>query len=415
MTPTSVSRNGFCRSTETGFSLVEVLVALIIGLIATVVMMQVFAVFEGQRRTSTSGSDAIGSGSIALYAIQRDIQQSGWGFNAIQALGCTLTDPGNLLTGGVSIPLNPVTINPPTAILPAGENGSDTLLVVSGTSGMLIEGDQIPSGNAVGIGTLSPVAVRTPNAFAVNDFVVHVPQDRTPGACNLVLRQVTATTAPAGLFFGSVSVSPADGTAILQNDRLFNLGAGPMVRGYAIRKIPATDGVDRLTICDYGTVDCTDVDNWVPVADNIVSLRAQYRREAQNNQMTGVPDTWDQNVVTSGVTTYVKPGLGGDPSACAQMRIRALRLAMVARSSQPERPVKDAANNDVSVWQSPLNWAGSIPNVADGNSSAAAAAVGISVTSPSTTWPKWNDFRYKVFETTIPLRNVTMRGVPDEC
>lgn len=408
-------------TTMAGFSLVEVMVALIIGLIGVVVMFQVFAMFEGQKRSSAAGSDAIGSGSVALYSMQRDIQQSGWGFNAIDALGCTLTDPGNLLTGGVSIPLAPVTINPPDAILPLGEAGSDTLLILAGQNSFVVEGDQITAGNAVGIGSLSPIQVRVPAAFAVDDLVVHVPDTRVSGTCNLVVRRVTGVTLPAGIASGTVSVTPGDGTAILQNDRLFNLGANPLVRGYAVRKFAdstgvRTDGVDQLTICDYRTADCTDHLNWVPIADNIVSLRAQYRREAQNNQMTGVPDTWDQNVVTSGVTTYVKPGLGGVPEACAQMRLRAVRFAMVARSAQPERRVKDAGNNDVPIWQSPLNWVGSVANAADGNSAVAAAAVGISATSPGgASWPQWNDFRYKIFETTVPLRSVTMRGVPDEC
>ena len=98
-----------------------------------------------------------------------------------------------------------------------------------------------------------------------------------------------------------------------------------------------------------------------------------------------------------------------------QMRLRAVRVAMVARSSQPERPNLDATNNPVHVWASSLQWSGSVANVADGNTSSAAAAVGISLTNPSSTWPQWNDFRYKVFETVVPLRNVTMRGVPEEC
>ena len=44
-----------------GFSLVELLVALIIGLLGIVVMMQVFRVFEEQKRTTTGGDDAISS------------------------------------------------------------------------------------------------------------------------------------------------------------------------------------------------------------------------------------------------------------------------------------------------------------------------------------------------------------------
>lgn len=419
--PLSAADGARCRHgwAAAGFSLVEVLIALVIGMIGMVVMLQVFANFEGQKRTSTSGGDSISSGSISLYSLQRDIQQSGWGINAIQMIGCTLTDAGNILLQGVnSIPLVPVTINPPTATLPAGEGGTDTLLVVSGTSNSTIEGDLINGSVAIG-GTVYPV--HTPSAFAVGDYVAAVRADRVVGACSVQVNRVVSTVTNAG-GLGTVTVSTGALAASNVNDRLFNLGAAPLIRGYAIRKMTAAtgvdpNGVDKLTVCDYTTAgtDCTDADNWTPIANSVVSLRAQYRRENQNNAMTGLPDTWDQSFTTSGVTTFVQPGLGGDPAACAQMRVRAVRLAMVARSSQPERPVKDASNNDVPVWQSALTWSGSVTNVADGNSAAAAAAVSISPTSPSATWPMWNDFRYKVFETVVPLRNVTMRGVPEEC
>ena len=49
-----------------GFSLVEIMVALVIGMLGIIVMMQVFAMFEAQKRTTTGGDDAISSGSIAF-------------------------------------------------------------------------------------------------------------------------------------------------------------------------------------------------------------------------------------------------------------------------------------------------------------------------------------------------------------
>ena len=47
----TVPRRGRTR----GLSLVELLVASAIGIIASLAIFQVFAVFEGQKRTSTSG------------------------------------------------------------------------------------------------------------------------------------------------------------------------------------------------------------------------------------------------------------------------------------------------------------------------------------------------------------------------
>lgn len=53
MNPAQVNKS----SRHAGFSLVELMVAVVIGLIGTLVMFQVFAVSEGQKRTTASGGD----------------------------------------------------------------------------------------------------------------------------------------------------------------------------------------------------------------------------------------------------------------------------------------------------------------------------------------------------------------------
>ena len=45
-------------SGQAGFSLVEIMVGLVIGLLATLVILQVFSVYEGQKRTTTGTADA---------------------------------------------------------------------------------------------------------------------------------------------------------------------------------------------------------------------------------------------------------------------------------------------------------------------------------------------------------------------
>ena len=64
---------------QTGFSLIEILVGLVIGLLATLVIMQVFSVFEGQKRTTTGSADAQTNGSIALYSIASELKMAGYG------------------------------------------------------------------------------------------------------------------------------------------------------------------------------------------------------------------------------------------------------------------------------------------------------------------------------------------------
>ena len=54
---------------DNGFSLVEILVGMVIGLFGIIIITQIFALAEGQKRTTTSGSDAQTNGNIALYSI----------------------------------------------------------------------------------------------------------------------------------------------------------------------------------------------------------------------------------------------------------------------------------------------------------------------------------------------------------
>ena len=89
-------------------SLVELLVASAIGIIASLAIFQVFAVFEGQKRTTTSGGEAQTSGTLALYTIERDLRQSGYGFNTPDLVGCALQGwdevAGAALPGSTLVP-----------------------------------------------------------------------------------------------------------------------------------------------------------------------------------------------------------------------------------------------------------------------------------------------------------------------
>lgn len=379
-----------------GFGLAELLVAVVIGMITMVVMMQVFAQFEGQRRTTGSGDDAINSGSVSLYGLQRDMQQAGWGTSAVQVIGCNVT---GLVVGGTAIPFAPVTLNP--AAITGEDANTDVILVVSGSGNGTVEGDLIS--NSPGGGGTS-YAVRTPSAFAANDFVVVGRQSRTAGACTLNATQV------GGVLGNAVTVNAATTNFTTQpNDLLFQLGANPVVRVYAVRN-------RNLTVCNWRVSNCAlaanngDASVWVPIAPNVVSLRAQYGRDTTAAGMDGAVDVWDQTIPTT--ATPISTTASRNLEACAITRIQAVRVALIARSSQPEK----LADSGAHVTPVAPVWAGS-DEVAAGIDATAAAAVVVNVehTSPSVTWPTWQDFRYKVFQTIVPLRNVTSQGVTEEC
>jgi type IV pilus assembly protein PilW len=421
-----------------GFSLVEVMVAMVIALLGILVMTQVFSLFEGQRRTTSGGDDAITAGGIALYGVQRDIQQSGWGISALQLIGCTVTGAWGPASGAagtgptVAIPLAPVTIN--SGLIPAGDPNTDTLLIMSGNSNGTVEGDIIKSVS----GAVPPgFVVTVPVVFAAGDRIVNIPTQIQPTPCAQPLGLVGAIS--------STNVITGDTTTVastVQGPRLFNLGPAPKVIAYAVRN-------GKLTVCDYTTFAnpptntvhcgsaCTAADSpagtiaggscnaaWLPLASDIVSMRAQYGRDTTDGNaanpalsMDGVADVWDQTVATPTTTPPVSASAAANTQpntiSCGLIRVSAIRLVMVARSNQPEK-----APGGVHVTAATPVWAGSDTTTLTSISAAAAAAVAIDLTATrpdTTTWPTWQDFRYKMFETTVPIRNITSLGAVDGC
>jgi type IV pilus assembly protein PilW len=338
------------RPDAQGFTLVEVLVAMVIGMIGMIIMLQVFATAEGQRRATTGTGDAQTSGAMALYDLQRDIRQSGYGFNSLTLLNCSISLPN-----GATLPaLAPVIINPRRAnnslLLPAGDANTDTLLVAYGAAAGSPEGDVILGvfGNSL--------SVHTAANFAAWHWVIAARNQCVPGA-PLLLQQLQ----PGSIRYEekTVTVGAAGGSLSL----LFNLGATPTIHAYAIRG-------GNLTVCDFLANNCSVAGNpaiWVPIASNIVSLRAQYGRDTA--PPNGV-DTWDRTTPAS---------------ACDWVRVSALRLAVVARNSQVERnPITLAAP----TWE--------------GSNQPAPAGAPFNLGARA----DWQNYRYKVFETVVPIRNL---------
>ena len=327
-----------------GFSLVELMVGIVVAMAAVIVVMQVFKVSEGQRRNTTGGDDAATTGAIALSLMQRDLRQAGQGFTTAQLLDCKL----NLGDGRSIGELVPVQINP-TGI-PEGDDNTDVLQVSYGSGWGAPEGALIFS--QPGAATYN---VGAPQAYQVGDRVVATPPSR-PATCVLDLTGLTA--APAGN-----AVAVGFGTAGVSGGTLFNLGRTPRFVFYAVRS-------GRLTVCDMLTQNCNSAsaDNWTEVADNIVSLRAEY---AMDTTLTRdlVADQYSQDLGNS-VFSRV----------CVWSRIVGVHFVLVARSRQAE--------------------ASDVPTAAPTWAASSASAPTIVLDDG------WQRFRYKTFETTVPLRNM---------
>jgi len=371
------------RRFQRGFSLVEIMVAMVIGMFGVIVMMQVFSISESQKRNATGAGDAQGAGSIALYGIQRDLRMSGYGIAVYNLLGCNLT----LLSGGV-VPLAPVVINPPVATIPAGDSNTDRLLVFYGSANAVPEGNVITTNNAPNYKVSSQGTVNA------NDYVFTGPVPSATCAGNLVLDRVTAAAGN--------DVTVANGAPGVT---LYSLGQGLRIWAYAVRN-------GNLTVCDYVANNCgdaaqiNDTTRWVPIASNVVSLRAQYGRDVNNNTpawtqaaidavINAAPnaphpppnyivDTYDQTTPAAGATVQ-----------CGWARIPAVRLALTVRNAQYEKEV---------VTTAAPTWEGS-----------ATLPIDVSKNPDGTANADWQNYRYKVFQTMVPLRNVAWMGVQAGC
>jgi len=363
------------HSSQSGFSLIEIMVGMVIGLLAIIVMMQVFATSEERKRTANAGSDAQNSAVIALDGMQRDIGQSAYGFALTRLLGCNIQLPF-----GAPVPLAPVIINPPVAVIPAGDANTDTLLVSYGL------GNDQPEGYNVFSLAGSTYTIIGTSMLRDNDRVIATPAGSAPtAACTLpTLSLQRVNGAPAG------SAVTTHETAVVGTTALFNLGATPRFLAYAVRN-------GNLVVCDYMAADCGDATAaslgnpaiWRLVAENIASLRAQYGQDT-SGAMDGTVDSWNQTT----------PG-----NACQWARTSAIRLALVARSAQFEKENVTLA--------APL-WTGStISNIPPTNPTA--VPIGVPTNPDGTPDALWQQYRYRVFETVVPIRNVAWMGAISGC
>ena len=419
------------RQPDNGFTLIEVMIAMLIGIIGIVVMMQTFAVSEGFKRTATSGTDAQVNGSVALYMLEREVRTAGYGMNGyLPAIGaaptntyCNTVRVWNAAAGtGRDVRILPFEINP--AGIPAGDANTDVIVVGYGTSDSVVAGVQADQTSTGGAAT-SPINVlSSKDGFRNGDLIVSV-QPGTPASC--VLHELTQTPGAAGscgspsagstLVHGTSGYPTADKSQamcsvvtpkfnsgsgikdsggvtvpVLNNNtgaQVFNLGI-PSVKAYAIRG-------GNLTSCDILQLDCTNTANYTVVVNDIVSLRAVYGRDTNNPQDFQV-DVWDRTAL---------------PNARRRLlRCMAVMFEIVARSGVKEKPspgstscdaLTDPTRPDKGATQDWIGGVGS-PGIAQG------IGIDLSLSAPpGAPATDWKCYRYRLYQTRVPIRNMTWR------
>jgi type IV pilus assembly protein PilW len=362
------------RSPHAGFSLVEIMVGMVIGLLGILIIMQVFAISEGQKRTTTGTSDAQENGLMAMQTIERDGRNAGYGL-AIKGMSCASMNTYNNSLG------TPLVTGAAARGATIVDNGaaSDTLEIVYSGSPTL-----------GGLATLTvPMTSSASNLIVDTDAQLHLndlvylldPNDLTKPCSRLQL------TGPAtlGQTGGVVTVAHAATSAYNPptGTELFPT-TGFTPQGYPVGSKLINFGamIDHRYQITSNNLELQDLSlaSTIQLANNIVYMKAQY----------GVDDVGADGVVDEWVPAT---GTWLTPAGAQIGQIQAIRIALVARSTLREKDIVTPGTS-IKLW----------PDQTD-------------TTVPTTTGPTYTlpttvpageagHYRYKIYTTIIPMRNL---------
>jgi type IV pilus assembly protein PilW len=378
----------------TGFSLVEVLVGMTVSLLGMIVIFQVFSVSQGYKQATTSSGDSQQNGALALYGLQRDIRMAGFGVAAgmnssTGGYSCSKDGVYRQVEGWLQVS-KPGSTDPGTAssfwlapvIITNGT--SDTITVLRGNSPLIANTIGIEAGS-----TATSFTVKSGLAYGFHkgDIVVAISNGSAASNAGCMMAQITdrdasntVLTHAYGAYTdeantktyytthekpGGLVDSPSAGLHNYANGgELINLGPNPSLNTYSV------DASHHLVVQNF----MQPGSQAETVADNIISLKAQYGVDTNGDQ--AVDAYVDAPIVTPPTPSI--PDVTGDGvrDNADLLTIKSIRLAVLSQSAQ-RIPACDSVNP---------SWAG-------GNFDMSGVT-------------DWQCYRYRVFETTVPMRNM---------
>jgi type IV pilus assembly protein PilW len=380
---------------QRGVTLIELMIGMVIGLLAVLVIAQVTTVFEGRKRTITAGSDAQVNGALALQTLQRDVQASGYGTSEGGATGCRMVGQRANMSSRFERTLAPVIITDggdsgapdsldvlmsnhtdfalPSRVAGGHTRGSNVFVISANTNlghhkGDLMLAVPVPTPDQTDTARYCSLFNLSAEPVAGSDQLVH--DASADGPWN----QDLSTTVFPGLL--STDVSYPAGSILLDLGTLVSRRYCLTGLGDAQCDTPAAQAPYQLRQVSFDSSTGQSVtDDLYP---QIVQLQAVYGIDTSATA-DQVADVW---TATSPTT------------ASGWRRVVAVRVAVVARSTQNEQRPNTAGQAwvtaDLPVWYP------------DG-----VTATPLHVEkAPPGTGDDWRNYRYKVFETVIPLRNL---------
>ena len=426
------------NSIQGGFTLIDLMVGMVIALIASIVIFQVFAVSESYKRSTTGGSDALQSGGLSTYTLSRLIAAGGAGFASMPgAVGCPLgVFRGNAqLFGQTASPYRigtalpapfeaaidfRITLAPALIVAGVDDNTPDVLLLMAGNHPSIARHTLVASQSADSITLADNTVVGINNytldgAGAVTQHDLLLAVDQEPGAgrgvnttCDIAEAVNTPSTSSPYTITNPISLSTGarfsgpnrfTNTASYYSSSLLTSNLGPVsatdiIPGTGPQFIALGVGNDGTTpnallslnlltgYCPAVATGCASAGSWVSqsLADNIISIKAIYGvsagpLDASVNDWVAPTGTWAASALSANKNNL--------------LRLRAIRLAVIARNAQPEKKADDDTSNTPRFSPASFTLFGG-------------TSVSKTVTNPD------RHYRYKVFDITIPLRNMVL-------
>jgi type IV pilus assembly protein PilW len=344
---------------QKGFSLIEIMVGMTVGLIGMVVIMQVYAVSEANRATTTTGGDAQQSGALGLQTIERDVRMAGYGINVAGFLGCSVRAYS---AGPPARDFNFTFV--PVLITQGAGNLPDTITVTYSSSSM------VSSPASITQNMPSPAATYKVNnryGFAEGDLVIAAEAGKdcslaqvtgvpgSPGQSDNVIHNSGTYTNAQGANVPAQYNKPAGlGVSYTTSAKLYNIGPLPINNTYSIQ-----NNVLQLDSSFLGITES--------IADSVMDLQAEYGIDTNAD---GVVDTYQVSADANG------DGVINDAD---WSRVLSMRLGLVARSLKREPGCN--ITTTVPTW-----LGGTFNNItADAN---------------------WRCYRYRVYQSNIVIRNM---------
>jgi type IV pilus assembly protein PilW len=343
-----------CRPRHHGASLIEVMVGVTLALLTVLVIYHALSASESLRRDIQGAGEAQQTGLLVLARLALDIANAGAGFASNASVLGSCPNTADIAT----------TLRPIVALITDGgsDDVPDSLVVRYGV--------------ATGAGAAVPFAAAAPpgSSFTIAGTDGFAPGDRVIASSRRGDCAATGITSVHASGPGLLELAH-EPIAIDLPDNASLLNLGPGNRAQTLR-FDVAGGVLRTTDLAGG-----DAPN--PLASNVVNLKFQYGIDVDGN---GILDTWlparDAGLLGSFTPTAVLAA-----SVDRLRRIKAIRVGVIVRSDFQNRSIRDAfrwvlfdcAEQDKSTC--PGRLSGSIPAPAAGS------------------------WRYRVYETVVPLRN----------